>query len=364
MFLVVIALIAIGVSAGLTLLLVPVVRSLALRWSLVAEPGEHRAHAVATPLGGGVAMLLAIVLPTLLALACARQWAATGAPDWLGDTIKMHVPGAAARADMALIILAGAVALCAVGLADDRRQLGPWVKLLAQVAVAAGVVIWADLRILSLLGEPFSTILSIVWMVVIINAMNFMDNMDGLAGGVTLICAAALLAAAASIGQLFVSGWLCLLIGAVAAFLVFNFPPARIFMGDAGSLVLGFMLAVLSMLTTYYTPTRPGARLYGVLAPLVVLAVPLYDCTSVMLIRICSKRNPMVGDRHHFSHRLLRRGMSVPAAVLTIYLCTAVTALAAVLLPHVPDWAAWLIGGQTLGVLGIIALLESADEKA
>ena len=358
-----IAMIAIAVSAGLTLLLVPVVRSLAVRWRFVDAPIEQRLHRMATPLGGGVAMLLAIALPSVLALACARVWHATASPDWLPAQVRLHVPGAAMRAEMALIILAGAAVLCGAGLLDDRRRLGPWDKLLIQVAVAAGVVMLADLRILQLSGEPGSTIVSILWMVVIINAMNFMDNMDGLSAGVTLICATALLGAAVSIGQLFVSGWLCLLIGATAAFLVFNFPPARIFMGDAGSLVLGYMLAVLSMLTTYYDPARTGSRMYGLLVPVVLLAVPLYDCASVMLIRIREKRNPMVGDTRHFSHRLIGRGMSVPAAVLTIYLCTAVTALAAVLLPQVPDWAAWLIAGQTLGVLGIIGLLESADGK-
>ena len=309
--------------------------------------------------------MLAIVLPSLLAVAVARVWTGegNGPPSWLSGSVAMHIEGAASRVPMAVVILIGAAVLCLVGLIDDRRRLGPWIKLVAQVAVSVAVVVVGNVRILTMLGEHASTMISVLWMLIIINAINFLDNMDGLAAGVTLVVACVLLAAAASIGQLFVSAWLCLLIGASAGFLVFNFPPAHIFMGDAGSTVLGFFLAVLSMLTTYYNPTAVGnQRMYGLLIPLILLAVPLYDFASVMIIRIREKRNPMVGDTRHFSHRLVARGMTVRAAVLTIYLCTAVTGIAAVLLPHVPDWAAILLAAQVLGVLGIVALLESTNE--
>ncbi len=356
-----IALATIAVSMGLAMLAIPIVRQLAIRTGLVASPAKDRFGATPTPLGGGVAIVLAILMPSILAMAVAAVWAVEGAPDWLPGSVAIHIAGAASRAPMALTILAGAAILCVLGLIDDRRGLGPWLKLVVQIAVAGGVVMAADLRILTMLGEPWTTMVSVLWMLIIMNAMNFLDNMDGLAAGVTLVVSIALLAAAATIGQLFVAGWLCLLIGATAGFLVFNFYPARIYMGDAGSLVLGFLLAVLSMLTTYYDPTSPGMhRMYGVLVPLILLAVPLYDFTSVMFIRIREGRHPMVGDTCHFSHRLVARGMSVPAAVLTIYLCTAVTGISAILLPHVPDWAAMLLAGQCLGVLGVIALLESA----
>jgi UDP-GlcNAc:undecaprenyl-phosphate GlcNAc-1-phosphate transferase len=199
---------------------------------------------------------------------------------------------------------------------------------------------------------------------VIVNSLNFLDNMDGLAAGVTMVAACALLSAAVSVGQLFVSGWLCLLIGATLGFLLFNFPPARIFMGDAGSMVLGYMLAVLTMLITYYNPARSETVMYGLLAPLMVLVVPLYDFLSVLTIRIREKRNPMVGDTRHFSHRLVRKGMSPRAAILTIWLCTAVTGIAAVLLPQVNNIGAALLSAQTIGVLGVIAMLESVEKRA
>jgi UDP-GlcNAc:undecaprenyl-phosphate GlcNAc-1-phosphate transferase len=190
-----------------------------------------------------------------------------------------------------------------------------------------------------------------------------MDNMDGLAAGVAAICAAALLAAAASLGQLFVSAWLCLLLGALLGFLPYNFPPAKVFMGDAGSLVIGYLLGVVSCLTTY---VPPGATyyLYGIFVPVVLMAVPLYDAASVILLRLHEGRSPMIGDRHHFSHRLLRRGMKVRAAVGTIYLCTAGTAISASLLPHVADRiGAILVFAQVLIILMTIALLEWGESK-
>ncbi|MFW6146160.1 MAG: MraY family glycosyltransferase [Planctomycetota bacterium] len=339
------------------------VRRAAVAAKLVSKVAEDRFGTQPVPLGGGVAIMGAIALPVMLAVALARYWAATGAPSWLPMEIAIHVEGAASRVPMALIILGGALVLCVVGLIDDRWNLGAWLKLIAQAVVAAAVVWFAEVRILTVLGEPLSVAVSVLWMLVIINAINFMDNMDGLAAGVTLVAACALLAMAAGLGQLFVPAWLCLLIGAVLGFLPSNAPPARVYMGDAGSLVLGFFLAVLSMLTTYYDPAVVAGRpAYTVLAPLIVLAVPLYDFVSVVILRLRAGVSPFTGDTRHFSHRLVRRGMTVRATVLTICLCTAVTGIAAVLLPVVSDWAALLLAAQTLGVLYIIALLESAGE--
>ena len=350
---------AVIIGAGGTVL----VRRAAVAMKLVSTVAEDRFAAVPVPLGGGVAIMAAVALPALLAVALAQYWTTAGAPGWLPLEIAIHVEGAASRVPMALTILGGALALCLVGLIDDKWNLGPWLKLIAQALVAAGVVWFAEVRILTVLGEPLSVAVSVLWMLIIINAINFMDNMDGLAAGVTLVAACALLAAAAGLGQLFVSAWLCLLIGAVLGFLPFNAPPAKVYMGDAGSLVLGFFLAVLSMLTTYYDPAVIAGRpAYTVLAPLIVLAVPLYDFVSVVILRLRAGVSPFKGDTRHFSHRLVRRGMTVRAAVLTIGLCTAVTGIAAVLLPVVSDWAAMLLAGQTLGVLCIIALLESAGE--
>jgi len=151
--------------------------------------------------------------------------------------------------------------------------------------------------------------------------------------------------------------------GALCGFLLFNFHPARIFMGDAGSLVVGYTLGVLTVLTTYYDPAQ-GLTPLGVVVPLVVLAVPLYDMISVVIHRVRLGLSPLRGDRRHFSHRLVAKGMSTRGAVLTIYLATAATGLSAVVLPRV-DWpSAALLLGQCLCVVVMIAVLEHMPGKS
>lgn len=354
---------AIGLAMIISFLATRITSRLAMRVGMMDVPGRHKAHGRAVPLLGGCAIFLAILAPSLLALALASCWSVLGVPQWLPEGLAIHVAGAAAKAPMGLGILGGALVLHIVGLLDDRRHLGPWLKLTVQVLVAAGVAGFCGVRVLTSIGGPFSVIVSILWLVAITNAFNFLDNMDGLSAGVAAICTVALLGASASMGQVFVSSLLCLLLGALLGFLPHNFPPAKAFMGDAGSTVVGFLLGVASCLTTY---VRPGQTyyLYGIFVPLTLMAVPLYDMVSVITLRLGERRNPMVGDRRHFSHRLVRRGMKVPTAVLTIYLCTAATAISASLLANVTgNVAAVLVFCQTIAIVLIIAVLESGQVK-
>jgi len=355
---------AAGVSFLLSLLGTEAAKARAAAWGFVDRPGRDRHHRRAVPLGGGSAMFLAVLLPAALAMALAAVWSARGAPSWVPAAVAELAREGAPHSTRALMVLAGAALLHVVGLVDDRRRLGPWAKLVAQAVVASALVLLCDVRLLTdVVGEPASTLLSIGWIVLIVNAFNLLDHMDGLAAGVAAICSAALLAAAVAAGQLLIAGWLCLLLGASLGFLCHNFPPARIFMGDAGSMVLGCALAVLSILTTYRRG-GPDAPYYGVFLPIVLLAVPLYDTFSVLTLRLRERRNPMVGDTRHFCHRLLRRGMGPRKAVLTIYLATAATAVGASLLPHVTDaTGAVLVFTQAAGIVLLIAVLESADAK-
>ena len=343
------------VSLALSALLTPLSRRAAVRVGMIDHPLGRKNHVAATPLLGGSAIMASIVLVTLTG-AAAVGWL-SARPDLLPEELARFLPGAVSRLPMVLGILAGAVALHVLGLIDDRRHLGASVKLLGQLIVAACVVIFCDVRVLTMAGPAVSITATILWLVAVMNVFNLLDNMDGLSVGVAAICAAALLATTAQTGQFFVSAWLCVLLGAVLGYLPFNFPPASTFMGDAGSLVIGFMLGVISCLTSY-VPVGEPVSLGAMLVPLVIMAVPLYDMLSVVVLRLQDGKSVLVGDHRHFSHRLVRRGMGPRSAVLTIYLCTAGTAVAACLLPHTNNVGAVLIACQTGLILLIIALLE------
>jgi UDP-GlcNAc:undecaprenyl-phosphate/decaprenyl-phosphate GlcNAc-1-phosphate transferase len=348
------------VAAGLLLLaslslsaaLTPLSRRVARGVGMIDHPLGRKNHAAPTPLLGGSAIMGTIALLTL-AGAATIHWFGDSLPESLGR----HVPGAASRLPMMLGILAGAVALHVLGLIDDRRHLGARVKLLGQLIVAAAVVVFCDVRILTMAGPAVSIAATILWLVAVMNAFNLLDNMDGLSVGVAAICAAALLATTAQTGQFFVSAWLCVVLGAMLGYLPFNFPPASTFMGDAGSLVIGFFLGVLSCLTSY-VEAGESVSFGAMLVPLVIMAVPMYDMLSVVVLRLQDGKSILVGDHRHFSHRLVRRGMGARSAVLTIYLCTAGTAVAACILPHTNNVGALLVAGQAALILLIIALLE------
>ncbi len=243
-----------------------------------------------------------------------------------------------------------------------ERALGPYLKLFLQLAITTALVVFFDLRALTVLGPIPSIVLSVLWIAGITNAFNFLDNMDGLSAGVGAVSATAFLVTTLSMPQpqWFVAAVLALLLGALIGFLFFNFSPATIFMGDSGSLIVGFILGALTIRTTFIpVGTPPAAGWYPVFAPLIVLAVPLYDLIVVSAIRIGRGKSPFVGDTNHLSHRLVARGMTRRTAVLCIYLMTAATSIAAILLIHVEStFGAMLIMLQTLLVLALVALLE------
>lgn len=369
MVLPVLALVAVGLAISLpaTALLTRLGRRAALLDT--AGAAGHAKHLRPVPNIGGVAIYLALMLPVVIGLAAVwlideSQWR-----DWL-PALADHLPRIRETTPSALAMLACMMALHIMGLIDDRRSLGPWTKFAVQFAAAAVMTIWFDVRLLTLLDHyvPFaSVIVTILWIVAITNAINFMDNMDGLAGGVSAIAAALFMIATILNAQWFIAGTLALLIGGLIGFLVFNFPPAKIFMGDGGSLVVGFVLAILTARTTFYDPAQSeyalGGGWYGVFMPLIVLAIPLYDFVTVSFIRLRQGKSPFVGDQQHFSHRLVQRGLSRRAAVIVIWGATAVTGIGGISLGSLQGWQAILVGVQTALVLMIIALLEHVSRR-
>jgi UDP-GlcNAc:undecaprenyl-phosphate GlcNAc-1-phosphate transferase len=349
------------VSFGLSWLTTRLVRRVAPRVGFVDKPGGRKIHDNPKPLGGGIGILAGIGLPMITGLVLLR----TPMVHQIDRRVDpAYVSGAIEQTPLAVGLLATMGVMHALGLADDRRAMGPYTKLLIQLSAIGAFVVVFDCRGLTVLdryglGRWPSVAVTVLWIGMVTNAFNFLDNMDGLSAGVAAVCTTAFLIAALSIQQWFVAATLALLLGSLLGFLWFNFPPATIFMGDSGSLLIGLVLGVMTVRTTYLprgTPWSDGW--WAVFAPVVVLAVPLYDLIVVSTIRLLRGKSPFVGDTNHFSHRLVARGMSRRTAVLCLYLISAATSVAAILLPHVTASFAPLIFVQTILILGVVGLLE------
>ncbi len=338
-------------------------KKLANRTGFVAQPVQDRYHRTIIPLGGGIAIFGTISIIILAAIAIVKFLVDPGYLDWLGNSVTIHKEGFLSKISQLIIILVAVLFLFILGLWDDKKHLSPFFKLAVQFAVAIIAAFFADIRFELFIESKIATsLLSAVWIVLIINVFNFLDNMDGASAGIAVIISCILLTAAALSGQVFVGSLALVFIGTLLGFLVFNFPPAKIFMGDAGSLVIGFFVALLTVRTTYYHEAQSG-QWYPVFMPLLVMAVPLYDFISVTLLRISQGKSLFIGDTQHFSHRLKRRGLTDTQTVLTLYLATLCTGLGAIFLYQVNLAGAILIFIQTVMVLSIVAILESTSQN-
>lgn len=345
--------------------LVRVARSWARRVGFVDRPNVRKFHREPTPYGGGLAIWAAVWSVVGAGLVCAG-WVERDAPPWIPPELARHAAGVVSRVGQLGVIFAGSVVLLVVGYVDDRRGMGPLAKLVAQLVVALGVAL-GGVRVTGFLPWPaLHVLVTVAWIVVVTNALNLLDNMDGLSSGVAAIATLALTLAALASGQWFVAAFGLVLAGALLGFLWHNFPPATIFMGDTGSLNVGYLLAVLTIQGTYYAPSAGAGALGGahaVLLPLVVLAIPLFDTTSVILLRLRLGKPIYIGDTNHVSHRLVRMGMSPRRAVLSIYLMSLCTGIGAVLLPRVDGQGACLVGLQVLLMLLLVAQLEGEARR-
>ena len=294
--------------------LVPVARRLAIRIDVVARPRADRWHRTVVPLLGGVAIGLATLIAALAA------------------GLAVSLPA----------VLFASMAMFVIGLVDDILQLRPSTKLVGQIAAAAALVYfgfrlnWVESRLLD-------SVLTMVWVVGLTNAFNLLDNMDGLCAGTAFIVAAMLLAGfwtgVSRDNAMPEMTLLAALAGAAAGFLVYNFPPASIFMGDSGSLLFGFSLAALTLGHEGVRASRSDV-LSVIAGPAFVLLIPIFDTTLVTVARILSGRSPAKGGRDHSSHRLVAIGLSERNAVLVLWLLASVGGAIGLLLRNFsPDWS-------------------------
>ncbi len=335
-------------------------RVISLRCGLIDRPSARKVHVIPTPLGGGVGIWCGVIVPIgiaqILLLTFRSQLGS-----WIPSSID--ISGVLSRAPELWVILGGGTVLAIAGLMDDFRPL-PWLpRLLLQVGIASAAV-WSGVRASLFVEGPWvGGVLTVAWCVVLVNSFNFLDNMDGLSPGIGLIVSmifAIMMLTRPNDPRWLVAGFFLVLSGSLIGFLCHNWSPARIFMGDAGSYFLGFTIACMSVLGTYYTPE--DHKQHAILAPFCVLAVPLYDICSVVFLRLKEGRSPFQADKRHFSHRLVAMGLSKVQAVLTVHLATLTTGLGGLLLQQVTSWrAAMLIMAMVGCVILIIAVLEAAE---
>jgi UDP-GlcNAc:undecaprenyl-phosphate GlcNAc-1-phosphate transferase len=354
-------------------------RWLAPRIGLVDRPGPRKVHAAAMPTGGGLAIWVGIAVPLAVGQLAIVLLHAAGAPPaspaaaalpWFTsspDLFARYVPGLIHQSLKLWTLLAGGTALMLLGLIDDRRGLDWRLRLAVQTLVAA-VMVTLGWRADLLPGVPgAAAAISVLWIVGLVNSFNMLDNMDGLSAGVGAI-AAAMLAVVMFLSprpdsgepQLFVGGLLLVIFGSLVGFLWHNRPPARLFMGDAGSYLVGYLLAMVTLTATF---AGGGAPRHATLVPLCVLAVPIYDTASVVLIRLRQGRSLFVGDTSHFSHRLLALGMTKTQALLTIYLAAATCGLGGLLLHEVDHFGAAVVLLLVFCTLLLVAILETAGRR-
>jgi UDP-GlcNAc:undecaprenyl-phosphate/decaprenyl-phosphate GlcNAc-1-phosphate transferase len=259
-------------------------------------------------------------------------------------------------------LFAGSTLVFVVGMADDMlgKDFPVWAKALGQV-VAAVVLMGSGVSTSFLPYDWMNWVVTLFWIFGITNAFNLLDNMDGLAAGVAFVASSVLLINAWSLGEFFISLLLVAFMGCLLGFLFFNFHPASVFLGDCGSLFIGYVLASLTLLERYVT--HASSTLFPVLMPVMVCAVPLVDTATVMFIRLWERRPLYVGDARHLSHRLVSLGFHQRSAVLILYLLTFSLGLGAASLTRATAGQSFLVLLQSLGFVALTLVLMFVERR-
>jgi len=277
----------------------PLIRRLAIRLEVVDRPSEaHKTHREPIPYMGGIAIVLGVLVTTYGALILSRNANVIG---------------------LASAVLVPAVFMSGVGLVDDIKRLSPWPRFLVQNLV--GITISIFLVATDSLGSPTGSeiidmLVSILWIVGITNSINFFDNVDGGASGTVAISSIFLFLLSIQGNQYFIAALSLVLAGSTIGFLIWNRPPARIYMGDAGALFLGVLLATL---TLRFNP-NPIDRVSSLAIPILLIAIPILDTTVAVISRIKRKISPFQGGQDHLSHRLMRAKFTKRQSIIILWL--------------------------------------------
>jgi len=337
----------------LSLFLTPLSGMIARRFSVISIPSERSVHKHPMPLLGGLGIYFSILITTIGGIVIVKS-------NLLPAFLSEYIPGIRSIMGKLFAVLSGGAVVVAFGVVDDVKTLRARQKLLLQI-IAALIIFSAGIRI-SLTGHLSSLVLTVFWLILMMNSFNLMDNMDGLSAGVAFISGAILFIFALMMKQLFVATLLAVFLGSVAGFLRYNFPPAKIFMGECGSAFLGYFLGTTAILLTFYRYAEHQTFL-PIFAPLVVFSVLFFDTLSVIWIRRKRGLPVFQADRNHLSHRLVGLGMTNKQAVLFIYLLTLCTGIGALLLGSLNIFGGFIILLQVFIVLAIVGILEMAGRN-
>jgi UDP-GlcNAc:undecaprenyl-phosphate/decaprenyl-phosphate GlcNAc-1-phosphate transferase len=294
----------------------PVARRIAPRLGVMDHPNPRKVHAQPMPLLGGAAIVSASLLTLLL----------------LRDRFEFQQLSS---------ILLGAALTALMGFYDDRWGLRPILKLIGQI-MATIILIISGIKVTALPAEWMNLAVTLVWVVGLTNALNLLDNMDGLSSGVAAVCASFFVVMAAMSGQIYVGALAAALLGSTLGFLAYNFNPASIFMGDTGSLFLGFMLAAIGIKLRF----PDNVPFVTWMVPIIVMGVPIFDTTLVFISRLRRGQNPLTTPgKDHLSHRLVARGFTTREAVMIHYLASGAYGMVAILVTQATILEGYLLGG-------------------
>ncbi len=348
-------------------LLAPVCIALGHRWGVLDHPdnGGRKVHKAPTPLTGGWAIFGALTLVLWGHLLAGVLFHTNARIGQLRDPLRTWLAGAPSLVGLVLPLYAGAAAMFLLGLADDLKGMSVRSRLLGQVVIASALVVAGLRPNLGFMPVWLAGLIGIVWIVGITNAFNFLDGLDGLSAGVALMATLPLWVIAAAVGnQPAVTGFLAAQAGLLLGFLRYNFRkgPARVFLGSSGSLLIGFLLAASTLRVSYYA--SEANWLVPLLTPIFILAVPIYDTTSTVLIRLSLRRNVAMGDQSHFHYRLRRLGFSPREVVIFVCVVAFAAGLSAVSLVKATLKEGLVVTIQTLAILSLIVLAERVAHRA
>lgn len=322
-------LITILISFVISLNCTPLVKKLSIRWNIVDHPGYRKIHRNPKALLGGLAIYVGFISTCL------------------GYLIYHGL-----ISNLIIVILIGSTIMMILGIIDDKIVLGATLKF-ALPSIASITVVMLGLRTIFLPTDLLNIIFSFIWIIGIVNAFNFIDNMDGITSGVAFISSMLFGILAYMTGQDVVAIISFCLAGACLGFLYFNFYPSKLFAGDAGSMFIGFILASIAILGSWKTESPTTS----VLIPLFILGYAIFDVSLVTIFRIAHKKKPWIGDKNHSTHRLSAIGFSTRLTALIVYSIALITGLTSFIIIKVPLMVGGLILLLTISFLAILGVI-------